>query len=62
MHAIEEIIYYIIEEFIQEAEHCCIKSINILKNFSFHTSQKQKSNELLERIRTPLPHPQSMLL
>ena len=36
----------------EQAEHCCIKSINILKNFNFHTSQKQKSNKLLERIRS----------
>lgn len=34
----------------QQAEYCCMKSINILKNFKLHTYQKEKSRDLLEKI------------
>ena len=33
-----------------EAEHCCIKSMNILKNFTSHTGQKEKSRQLMETV------------
>ena len=35
-----------------EAENCCIKSINILKNFPLHTAQKEASQKLLKQIQT----------
>lgn len=34
----------------EEAEHCCIKSMNILKNFTSHTGQKEKSRQLMETV------------
>ena len=35
-----------------EAQNCCIKSINILKNFPLHTAQKEASQKLLKQIQT----------
>lgn len=34
-----------------EAEKCCIKSLNILKNFTYHNFQKESSQKLLDQIR-----------
>lgn len=34
-----------------EAEHCCVKSMNILKNFTSHMGQKEKSRQLMKTVR-----------
>ena len=35
----------------EEAEYCCVKSMNILKNFTLHMEQKEKSRQLMETLR-----------
>ena len=34
-----------------EAEHCCVKSMNILKNITSHMGQKEKSRQLMKTVR-----------
>ena len=38
----------------EEALHCCVKSINILKNFEMHEEQKKKSYELEQELKESL--------